>query len=114
MNNIVFVAGVRIADLEKLPDLSMNYLSIEHELITSLRINKVQIECEMYADLRYSNGFFYFNDVQWSKQAIENYSSIGEHIIYISREKKTALDKVHELYTASTLKRKKLLEKALF
>ena len=109
-NGIIFVAGIHIDELEKPPsqcEWSVNGID-NSEIVIKDYMSKVNLE--MYSDFYHRNDTLRFNGTEFNINQLENYSSIGKHIVFISKSKKEAINRIVCLYLCSKETRLKSLE----
>ena len=75
-------------------------------------INKIEIN--MYTDFYTKHHILRFAGIEWNINQLENYSRIGNYIVYVSTDKGKALDKMAYLLKIPVSKRNKVLEGGYF
>lgn len=116
-NGIVFVVGVSLEDLEKPLPHGLTYLTTT----TGQNIKNLfgadvmmHIDVEVYTDFYKKNKSLKFNGMYWNMNQFENYSNIGEYLVYISKDKNKAIDKIVDIYRSFPSTRAKKLEGGYF
>lgn len=117
-NGIIFVAGIHINDLDFAAPIGGSIVTYNNVAINRdhliLKDYMRHIEVNMYADLYKHNDVLRFNGINWGKGQFENYSAIGNYIVYISKSKGIAIDKIADLYKMPKHTRKNILKGGYF
>ncbi len=117
-NGIVFVAGIKLEDLEKACPLGGRYIVDENKirmnehLICKDFIGKIEVY--PFTDFYHRNDWLRFGGIEWNVNQLDNYSNIGSYIVFISKDKGKAINKIAELYKTPRFTRNKILEGGYF